>query len=158
MLQPKMNIGIANENDLKKIHAWFSNGSTELPTFQDPNVTNIVAKNKNRIIASVQLVRLPITSHFYAGYWLFSLKVKPVYRGMGIGRRLNLMVIEMAINEGAKELFLQVNQNNLKAIKLYQHLGFNRKHIPALEALLEKEILPHGQRRIIMSKSFQEFS
>jgi ribosomal protein S18 acetylase RimI-like enzyme len=118
-----------------------------------PNVTNFVAKNKEDIVGSIQLVRYnqPSAGDF-RGYWLFSLSVKGPYRRLGIGERLALAVINKARAEGAQELSLLVREDQLRAIRLYRKLGFRHKVIPSLEVQLEKEKLTFAARRVIMSK------
>ena len=143
----------ADQEDLRKVHAWFNPRSAEPPVSRNPSVTNFVAKKGKRVIGFVQLVRHSETKHAYAGYWLFSLKVRIFYRALGIGAQLSQAVIDMTRNEGAKELSLLVREDNQWAISLYTKLGFKRKVIPALKGQLEKESLSHGSKRVVMSLS-----
>lgn len=118
-----------------------------------PNVTDFIAKDKNKVIGFIQLVRLPENMDFPGGHWLFSLRVDLFYRRMGIGSRLVEAVIKRASDEGARDLFFLVNKNNHRAIKLYLKSGFKRKIIPGLEEKLEKEKLLTKHRRIVMAKT-----
>lgn len=153
--RPHINIVEADKADMQKIYRWFTRGSVEAPIMQNPGVMNIVAKRKKRIIGYIQLVRRPEDSRFYPGYWLFSLKVKMFYRRMGIGSKLSLVVIQTALQEGARELQLRVKRDNLKAIKLYQKLGFH-KRIPDHETSPGNRGFSNDQE-IIMGKSLYNF-
>jgi ribosomal protein S18 acetylase RimI-like enzyme len=48
----------------------------------------------------------------------------PNYRGRGIGRALTLKAMEGGSQKGAKELWLQVRDDNPTAIRIYADLGF----------------------------------
>lgn len=142
-----------SKEEFKEILAWMNPGGRTQSMDKNPNVISIAAKGKNRTIGFIQLLRNPDETSLYAGYWVFSLSVKPLYRGMNIGTMLSKKIINIALSKGAKELFLRVRMNNKKAISLYRKLGFTEKNIPAFdEAQLEKERLNSGQRWIIMSK------
>lgn len=143
----------ADEEDLIEIHAWLNPGDPEVSVIRNPHVTDLVAKKGDRVIGFVQLVRHPKKHYPYVGYWIFSLMVRTLYRGMGIGETLCQAVIEKAREEEVGELFLLVRQDNHQIIKLYRKLGFEMKVIPALEEPLEREKLSLGYRRVSMSKS-----
>jgi len=143
----------ADEEDMRKVHAWLNPGGNVAPVRCNPNVTDWVAKRRDRVIGFVQLVRRPEGNQPYAGYWLFSLTVMVPYRGMGIGESLCSRVIEKARDEGAEELLLIVRVDRDQAISLYRKLGFVIKTIPVMEVQLEKETLAYGYRRVVMSKS-----
>lgn len=57
-------------------------------------------------------------------FYLSNLAVHPKSRGRGVGRRLVEACRQDAIASGAKDLVLDVEQNNLGAIRLYERLGF----------------------------------
>jgi len=142
----------ADEKDMQKVHAWLNPGGNVAPVRNDPNVTNWVAKRRDRVIGFVQLVRRPEGNQPYAGYWLYSLTAMFLYRGMGIGESLCSRVIEKARDEGAEELWLIVRLDRYQALSLYRKLGFMIKTIPAMKEQLEKETLAYGYRRVVMSK------
>ena len=50
--------------------------------------------------------------------------VEPKLRNRGIGKELVLKVIEQAKIENKDHIILQVAENNIYAIKLYETLGF----------------------------------
>lgn len=153
LLRPDFIFVSPDEEEFKKILAWMNPGGRTPSMDKHPNIINVAAKRKNRIIGFIQLLRNPDDAPLYPGFWIFSLSVKPFYRGMNIGTMLSKEIINIALNKGAKEIFLRVRMNNKKAIALYHKLGFAKKKIPAFdEAQLEKERLNPEQRWIIMSK------
>ncbi|MDA0911521.1 MAG: ribosomal protein S18-alanine N-acetyltransferase [Proteobacteria bacterium] len=54
---------------------------------------------------------------------IYSLAVSPNHQGKGIARELMMHTINH-LNTNIRNVFLEVNTNNLKAIHLYQKLGF----------------------------------
>lgn len=140
----------ADEDDLRAVHQWFNPGR-ETKVLHNPNVTNFVAKKGKKIIGFVQLVSYP-NNPLYPGWWRFSLTVRPLYRGMGIGRRLADAVTEKARGYGAKTLSLIVREDNKRAIRLDEKLGFYKDAGLELEKKLVEEAIKTGRRRIIMTK------
>ena len=120
-----------------------------------PSVTNFVAKQRGRIIGYVQLVRRDDDGSLPTQFWLFSLGVRLIFRGKGIGMALTQRVIEKARQDGADDLALLVFPDNQAAVKLYQGLGFQNIQAPGLESQLEKERERFGRRRIVLSKSLR---
>lgn len=55
---------------------------------------------------------------------IFGLGILPEYRNKGYGRAVLLSGIEILLEEGADEIYLQVNAVNENALKLYQSCGF----------------------------------
>lgn len=141
----------ADEKDVRRFHSRFNPRHRQLIS-SDPNVANFVAKRREEVIGFIQLVRRLEKDYPYTGYWLHSLAVRLLYRGMGIGEGLVQGVIEKAQGEGVKELSLLVRKDNYGAIRLYQKIGFKIKVIPALEERLKKEKL----ERIIMHKELMK--
>jgi ribosomal protein S18 acetylase RimI-like enzyme len=144
----------ATDEDMKQVRGWFDPGR-EVKTIPNPNATNFVAKKDQEVVGFVQLVTCP-NNTLYTGWWLFSLAVKTLYQGMGIGEGLSRVVMERAKQENAKGLYLLVRQDNYKAINLYRKLGFENRIIPALEERLRQERLETGYRRVVLSKALPE--
>jgi ribosomal protein S18 acetylase RimI-like enzyme len=151
-VRPEVQISEATEADLQAANKWFNPGETDRPQRHAPGVTNYVAKHRNRIVGFLQLVRRRDDTGPHGGFWLYSLRVRLTYRGMGLGETLCQRVIQQAQTEGAPELALLVVDSNHAAIALYRKLGFARKSVPELDALLERDREVHGWRRIVMSK------
>lgn len=118
----------------------------------NPNVINFVAQRRNAVVGFVSLVRILEGNTLYPGYWLFSLTVKTLYRGMGLGEDLVKEVIARARIEKAQELSLLVNEDNIRAIMLYRKLNFENKIVVSVEEILEKEKSKTGCKRILMSR------
>lgn len=83
------------------------------------NKVYIVAKQDEEIIG-------------FAGYMknfleieIMNIVVKKNCRGKGIGKMLLQKMLENAKNDGAQEIFLEVNENNKVARQLYQNTGFS---------------------------------
>jgi ribosomal protein S18 acetylase RimI-like enzyme len=62
---------------------------------------------------------------------LYSIAVDPAARGLGIGRRLLRAAERTARSLGARELRLEVRQDNTSAVGLYEAAGYQRFGIHA---------------------------
>lgn len=107
-----------------------------------------MAKSNSEVLGLVRLMRHPEADFPYVGYWLYSLTVRPRYRGLGIGEALTRRVVEQARAEGAREVFLRVFDDNTPALALYSKLGFEPVTLPALEEDLGADVQKYGRRRI----------
>lgn len=152
-LAPQLTLREASDRDLLLVHQWL-NGTRDFELQRSPNLTEWVALYRGHIVGFVQLIRYPQDNELYQGYWLFSMNVKPLRRGMGIGSALTRTVINRACDESAPFLDLLVFEDNLRAIRLYAKMGFEPCIIPALEPSLEKEREVYGRRRLVMRKVF----
>jgi ribosomal protein S18 acetylase RimI-like enzyme len=146
----------AGEEDLRRLSEQTGLGEPSPPPPCSFPATDFVAGRRGKILGHVQVVRRSEESGPHAGHWLSSLYVCTAYRGMGIGERLALKVIEAARAEGAGELLLLVFEDNDPAIRLYRKLGFDLRTVPALEPELERERLETGRRRVLMAKGLHE--
>ena len=155
-IAPRVVIAPADDRDMAIVHRHFNPGASASSASRGSRATNWVAKRGSKIIGFVQYVRHPETNPEWAGHWLFSLEVWRQYRGMGIGEALTGKVIEHAVSQGAPELWLVVNEANVRAIRLYQKLGFEIIIRPALEPKLEAEKKLVGRRRVAMRKPLIE--
>ncbi len=113
-------------------------GQTDGP---NPYLTEFITKRKNSILGIIQLVRLKEESNDVA-HWIFALKATPGFRGMGVGKGLVTAAIEKVVHEGGLKVSLKVNQNNYKAIRLYDKTGFE----------LKKNQVPDNLDRVMMTK------
>jgi hypothetical protein len=71
----------AKEIDMQKVNSWLFQKHKTSELYKQ-NITNFVAKKGEKVIGFVQLIRNPNESSC-AGYWLFSLSVKILYRRGG---------------------------------------------------------------------------
>jgi ribosomal protein S18 acetylase RimI-like enzyme len=154
-LAPRFETALADETALAVVHRHFNPDGPYRDRLPNPNVVNWVAKRGSEIVGFVQYVYHPESDPEWEGHWLFSLEVWRNYRGMGIGEMLTKRVIEQAAAQEAKDLWLVVYEDNDRAIRLYQKLGFEIMIHPALEPKLEAEKKLSGKRRIAMRKSLQ---
>jgi ribosomal protein S18 acetylase RimI-like enzyme len=147
----------ASDADYLAVQRWLNpNGSSSHGVEHDPDVTNWVAVYRGHLVGFVQLVRHPQEQVSFVGHWLFSLTIKPLCRGLGIGEALTQVVVERARAEGAPALNLLVFEDNVPAIRLYEKLGFEMHTIPGLEPQLESERVATGRRRVVMRKHLAE--
>lgn len=154
-LARSLTVAPAEDNDLEIIKRRFHMSGPFFKQSPGLKVCNWVAKQGGKVIGFVQLVSRPQAYRHWAGDWLFSLQVWPLYRGLGAGEKLTNRVIEKAQKQGAAELLLLVNENNIRAIRLYQKLGFTRIVLPALEPILAAEKNRTGRRRVVMQKKLR---
>jgi ribosomal protein S18 acetylase RimI-like enzyme len=143
----------ATDADQLAVQRWLNpQGDSSHGVQHDPDVTNWVAEYRGQLAGFVQLVRHPPEHAPYVGHWLFSLTIKTLWRGLGIGEALSQAVIERARVEGALALNLLVYEDNVSAIGLYRKLGFEMHTLPDLEPQLESERTSTGRRRVVMRK------
>ena len=154
-IAPETVIEEACENDMEEVHNRFNSRSLYRRQPDNSDVTNWVARRSRRVLGFVQLVYHPEEHYPWVGYWLFSLQVGGLYRGLGIGEELTWRVIGKAVELGAEKLFLVVYEDNLRAMTLYDKLGFEHTTLPGLEPQLLSEKQRIGRRRIVMQKKLR---
>lgn len=147
----------ATNAETQEVQRWLNpKGDPSRALHRDPSVTNLVAFRLGQLAGSVHLVRHPPEHSPYVGYWLYSLCVKPLWRGLGVGQALGQAVIETARAEDAQTLDLLVFNDNSPAIQLYRKLGFEMHVIAELEPQLVGESIPSGRRRVGMRKRLEK--
>lgn len=92
------------------------------------------ATKKNKTIAWVYLSYSQ--NYAYPGWWIWALEVKALYRRLSLGKQLIKNMVEFTKQKGVHILYLNVCNENIAAIKLYESLGFNIK--PDSERVDEK--------------------
>jgi len=151
-LRPRCVISEATEDDLRAVGLWLSAHDASPLAPVHPGVRNYAAKSATRVVGFAQLVHNERAHAAFAGYWLFALQVRLLWRGSGVGTALCQEVIRQATAEGAPSLSLLVSAANAPAIALYRKLGFEVASTPALDAALETDTTPPDRRRIAMSR------
>ncbi|MFW9806943.1 MAG: GNAT family N-acetyltransferase [Candidatus Thorarchaeota archaeon] len=75
------------------------------------------------------------------GKWLgiFNIAVHPSMRGRGVASSMNTALAKWAHQRGAKSAYLQVESENLPALKLYSKLGFQQLYTYWYRKLDEEE-------------------
>jgi len=72
----------------------------------------------------VSAVGLAVTERGWTG--LFSIATRPEYRGRGLATQVVRLIAEWSLSCDAPNLYLQVMEDNLVAVRLYEKLGFTR--------------------------------
>ncbi len=148
-------ISDACEEDMGKVQECFDL-DVEIPFSNYSNAVNFVAKKREKIIGFAQLVRHSEGGTLDNGHWLFSLNVRLLYRGLGIGEELIRKVIRRARDEGASELSLLIYDDNHSALRLYHKLGFRTKNIEAIDEKIEKERAAGNRKKLILARTLVE--
>lgn len=150
----------ADNKDLRLFYSsFYKSKKNEKPiNISTKDVTRFVAKKSNKIIGFVELVIRTKENTNLKSYWLYSLMVKPFYRGIGIGKLLTQAVIKEANNRRALALYLFVNKKNYKAIRLYSNLGFREKDNLSFEKLTNYKEGCLSSKHLIMEKNLEEQS
>ena len=105
----------------------------EFKMLREEDEYKFFASKNNQIIAQVYLNYSEENPHL--GWWTWSLKVRILYRRLGIGRRLLENVIEFVRKKGGCNLYLNVSGENSAALRFYEGLGF--RVIPGSERFYE---------------------
>lgn len=147
LFSPRIDIREATEEDIYRL---YSNQGGEIPSLNDEKRTVFVAKRGRMIVGSVNLYHHQPDDAPFLGYWVNSLYVSPLYRGLGIGEKLMMELLRKAKEKGAEEVFLFVNANNQPAIALHQKLGFKQVSLPQVEEYLQTNPDFQGRDFIIM--------
>jgi ribosomal protein S18 acetylase RimI-like enzyme len=135
----------AGETDLDRVRRTFDL-DVETPLPDDRDVVNFVAKKGERIVGFVQLVLHSEGGTLGDGHYLFTLNVRLLYRGLGIGQDLTKKVMARAKADGASELSVITNEGNRTALGLFHKLGFRTKRIA-------KETALQGRKNVILVRT-----
>lgn len=79
------------------------------------------------IMHEAKLVGFVICSQMIDEAEIITICIVPNLRGRGLGDRLLRHQINLLTQAKVKKLFLEVDENNLSATKLYQNLGFAQR-------------------------------
>lgn len=134
--------------------------SDEKKGFPRPEITVVefTARWADKTVGSVHLLKYPDGPSPYTGYWLSDLQVRLRYRGMGLGEQLARKMISYADENGAKELWILVRENNRPALTLYEKMGFIKVDMPVFSEILRKERNTLGYKRIMMQLKIKKLS
>ena len=151
-LHPSYAIAVATSEDILAVHQWLSpSGAYGDQPVARTNGVDYVAKHSSRVIGFVQYVHWDENIGPHAGDWLFSLFVRLSWRGVGVGEALCRRLLNDARAQGISDIRLIVDADNVPAVRLYHKLGFERQHLPALDALLAEKSTA-GRVEIIMGR------
>jgi ribosomal-protein-alanine N-acetyltransferase len=90
----------------------------------DYNCISLVAKINGKIVGFV-IGMVDIEGNALAGH-ILTIDVSPPYRRRGIAQRLLQKIEEIFKEKGVKSCRLEVREDNVAALKLYQKLGYKR--------------------------------
>jgi ribosomal protein S18 acetylase RimI-like enzyme len=119
-----------------------------------PRQYGAVCTLRQKVIGAALVICYPMQSASWSGWWLFEMKVLPLFRRLGIGERIVDLVLDLARREGGEFVDLLVYQDNLAARRLYQKTQFYPASLPWLEAQLAEEAEKTGRRRLLLRHSF----
>jgi L-amino acid N-acyltransferase YncA len=88
------------------------------------------------------------------GLWIRSLYVRPIARGMGVGRKIVERACEAAAFTGARLVQADVEESNEPSLRVFRSLGFTRAP-SALETRLNEEWRVRGRdfRLVVLEKA-----
>jgi RimJ/RimL family protein N-acetyltransferase len=111
--------------------------STEAPPIESTRefvMNNIAARNpqlvaldKGEVIGWCDVLREHWPAHVHCG--TLGMGLLPEYRGRGLGRRLMEAALAAAHDEGFVRIELTAHADNLRAVALYEKLGFQREGV-----------------------------
>lgn len=104
----------------------------------------LIVKSERKIAASLILLSRKNSSQLR----IYSLAVSPALRGKGMAKKMILHAEEKARKSGYKKLSLEVNENNLPAIQLYQACGFQFYRT-------KKAYYKDGSNALVMKKNLE---
>ena len=99
-------------------------GEVGLQAIIDSNACHLISARDEdgHILGSMTLVVFPIPTGVRG--WIEDVVVDETARGMGVGARLNLAALDLAVQLGAKTIDLTSRPSREAANRLYQRLGF----------------------------------
>lgn len=93
-----------------------------------------ILRNKNDIVSTVILRNKPEDAYYQATWQkdmdydqvfvIYTFVVNPEYNNRGLGKQTIEHIFELARNKGIKSIRLDVYENNIPAINLYEKCGF----------------------------------
>ena len=97
----------------------------------------LLALDRGKAVGWCDVMRMSRPVQAHAG--VLGMGLLPDYRGRGIGRALIERTLEAAWDCGFVRVELDVYADNVRAIALYEHVGFER------EGVLRKSVLIDGE-------------
>lgn len=103
---------------------------SDFDDFWSPEVlkNEIIGENKKYIVAKLENEIIGFCGLMinFDEIEIMNIVVKKVYRGKGVGNALLNEIIRISQNLNCKKIFLEVNEKNKPAIKLYEKNGFKK--------------------------------
>ncbi|WP_066495180.1 GNAT family N-acetyltransferase [Abyssisolibacter fermentans] len=134
---------IAGESDF----LTFGVGEFNMPVEREKEIIQSCRDSDNRIFIIGEIDgRIVANLNFAAGgrprtkhVGEFGISVLKEYWGMSIGKNILSCLIDWAKNNGIRKINLRTREDNHRAIKLYQDLGFEQ------EGILKRDFLTNGE-------------
>ena len=138
---------IVAENDTTRIFI----AKNEEDSKHQQVMIRFVAKFQRWTAGTVYLLHREDAADPFHGFWIFSLQVRSVFRGMGIGERLVSLALAEARRRGASSVFILVEAGNSRAFMLYSKMGFKQVTGTPVDPLVEKRFKEKGIRLQVMT-------
>jgi ribosomal-protein-alanine N-acetyltransferase len=124
----------------------------EKKSFPQPWSLSLFMSEFTNRLATYLVLRLKRKVIGYIGYWylfeeahITTFAIHPDYRRQGLGKQLLKHALNLILNQGCHEVFLEVRISNFPAQNLYHSLGFTAVGI-------RKKYYSDGEDAIIMKK------
>jgi len=92
------------------------------PFYINLTAEGFVWQESGEIVGNISLIPFTSLPHFI--YLIANVAVHPDYRRKGIARALTAAALEQAQSRNSRSIWLQVRDNNIPAISLYEAVGF----------------------------------
>ncbi|QPM69216.1 ribosomal protein S18-alanine N-acetyltransferase [Atribacter laminatus] len=130
----------------------------EKKSFPQPWSLSLFMSEFTNRLATYLVLRLKRKVIGYIGYWylfeeahITTFAIHPDYRRQGLGKQLLKHALNLILNQGCHEVFLEVRISNFPAQNLYHSLGFTAVGI-------RKKYYIDGEDAIIMKKIMSQES
>jgi len=124
----------------------------EKKSFPQPWSLSLFMSEFTNRLATYLVLRIKRKVIGYIGYWnlfeeahITTFAIHPDYRRQGFGKKLIQYALNLIMNQGCHEVFLEVRVSNFPAQNLYRSLGFSSIGI-------RKKYYSDGEDAIIMKK------
>ena len=91
------------------------------PLLPEDLANTLVLTKEDRVIACIRIDESPKT------YGIYGFVVDPDHRGRGLGQSILTTVIQQLLAKKQKEIYLEVEATNQRALHLYTKLGFRKE-------------------------------
>lgn len=120
-----------------------ANMDTLIKLLQNENLIHYISYDNDRPIGFAQIIYKSQSINFNTGAKINSISVLPTERHKGVGKTLLTYIIDdLKKRNGIYNLYLDVVQDNVNAIKLYSKLGFIK--VGQLDNIFTKNNLIHN--------------
>ena len=154
-LFPKITYRIVSSADLPALARFYNTGGEQIAQATGKGWLYCLAEHKGKIVAAVAASRAWEEIAPDNSWWIMGLYVVPRYQGGGIGEGLVAKAISALKEQGIDVVFLNLFENNIPAIKLYQKLGFKRVDVPEMEKKINEHyarVAPDSAQSLVLCR------